>query len=84
MLEKKLKNAFEKNAKFIVNLDSNVNCLDDNLFTSSNTEVQTEVVNSEQQRDIFHFKVMELRSSEDTKKESLCRVRFHFLFKLLR
>jgi len=33
---------------------------------------------------MFHFKVMELRTHEDTKQRSELKVRFHFLFDLIK
>ena len=46
------------------------------------------VLNSQQQADIFHFKVMQLKVFEDfpenSKKYSECKLRFHFTHDLLK
>ena len=44
------------------------------------------MVNSVQKTELYHFKVMELKSHEDTKDTtgfSSCKLRFHFFFHLL-
>jgi hypothetical protein len=48
--------------------------------------VTIDVQNSTTSADLFHFKVMELKTFEDDKNAegSQCRVRFHFLFDLIR
>ena len=33
---------------------------------------------------LYHFKVMELKVYEDTTEESECRLRFHFIFDMLK
>ena len=43
-----------------------------------------EVVNSQQTKDLYHFKVLELRTHEDTESYSQCKVRFHFIFGLIK
>jgi len=53
---------------------------------SSNIFEKTEsfdMVSSNLNFDIFHFKVMELTSYEDTKGLNECRVRFHFRHPLI-
>ena len=42
------------------------------------------VRNSQQKADLYHFKVMELRAHEDTHVKSVCRLRFHFIFDMIR
>ena len=42
------------------------------------------MINSSLQLDLFHFKVLELSTYEDTEKPTECRVRFHFLHRLIK
>ena len=58
--------------------------LTNELFTSTREGLNVEVLNSQQQSELFHFKVMELKVHGDTGSHSECRVRFHFFFDLLR
>ena len=46
--------------------------------------MKVKIVNSVQKTELYHFKVMELRSHEDTKALSSCKLRFHFFFELLK
>ena len=41
-------------------------------------------MNSPQKSEYFHFKVMQLKSYEDTKTISECKVRFHFFFEIFK
>jgi len=41
------------------------------------------VLNSQQKSNLYHFKVMQLKTHEDTKGASECKVRFHFMFELI-
>ena len=41
------------------------------------------MLNSHQKANLYHFKVMELKTHEDTKGASECHVRFHFMFELI-
>ena len=43
-----------------------------------------QILNSQQKAELYHFKVMELRTHEDTKDNSQCRLRFHFIFDLIK
>ena len=51
---------------------------------SYNEEMKIKIINSVQKTDLYHFKVMELKSHEDTQKESSCKLRFHFFFEILK
>lgn len=68
----------------IAHVDRTVPELKNDLFRSCDESVSIRVLNSQQKSDLFHFKVMELKVHEDTKGYSCCKVRFHFLFELLR
>lgn len=82
-LKKKIRNQDLKNKHGMVNIDQNVKRLEDNLFKPY-PAIPIEILNSQQESDLYHFKVMELRTHEDTKGFSSCRLRFHFLFDMIR
>ena len=75
----------QKNNKLgVVKLDKNMTELDKQLFVSQENRLPIEILNSAQKSDLYHFKVMELKSHEDTKERSECSIRFHFFFELIR
>ena len=41
-------------------------------------------MNSQQKAELYHFKVMELKTHEDTSEGSQCRLRFHFIFDIIK
>lgn len=45
--------------------------------------VQIQILNSHKKVEFYHFKVMSLKTHEDTKKASECKLLFHFYFKML-
>ena len=82
VLDKQVSNNKEGNVKII---DKHMMPLKPDMMKSINKkEVNLKVVQSYQQIDWYHFKVMELTTFEDTRKNSSCRVRFHFMFDLLK
>lgn len=42
------------------------------------------MLNSQQQSELYHFKVMELQTHEDTREASVCKLKFHFMFDLIK
>ena len=62
----------------------NVPQLRDDVFTSEDPSLKIKLFNSQQRTDLFHFKVMQLRTHEDTDGLSDCSLRFHFFFPLIR
>lgn len=75
----------EQNRQGTVKINKNVSQLDDKLFLARGSQIDVEVRNSQQESELFHFKVMELKVHEDdAEKPTQCRVRFHFFFELLR
>ena len=66
--------------------------LDDKLFVPTaidqELKVNIEVRNSQQQSNLYHFRVMQLRTREDFEKKkfkkSECKLRFHFYFSLIK
>ena len=58
--------------------------LKDDMFTSADPDIRIKLSNSYQKTDLFHFKVMELQTHEDTGGQSDCNLRFHFFFPLIR
>ena len=67
----------------MVNIDQNVKRLEENLFMP-HPAIPIEILNSQQESELYHFKVMELRTHEDTGGFSNCRLRFHFLFDMIK
>ena len=57
---------------------------EDKLLRIEKQKMAVQILNSQQKADLYHFKVMELQTHEDTKGESILRLRFHFLFDMIR
>lgn len=68
----------------MVKLDKSVGALDTDLFRSRNDDLDIKVMNSQHQSNIYHFKVMKLRTREDTGGRSECSLLFHFFFELIK
>ena len=84
-----LKKIFTKNdnnnRRGTVKIDKNVPVLDERLFFTEGKNDQNVVVkNSRQKSDLYHFKVMRLKSHGDTNGRSKCDVLFHFFFDIFR
>ena len=63
----KLEKQERKNQAGLVNLDHNVAQLEKKLFRPSANEMKVQILNSQQKAELYHFKVMELKTHEDTK-----------------
>ena len=85
-IESKLKKQEAKNDAGLINADAKVKQLPKDLFRAAPAHVSIDILNSQQNADLFHFKVMELRTYEDQPEVlgSTCRLRFHFMFPLIR
>ena len=47
--------------------------------------MDVQILNSFQNTDLYHFKVMSLKTHEDdTKSSNECKLNFHFFFELIR
>ena len=75
----------EKNRNGNINLDKGVFKLTNDIFVpEDNQNAEVQVLNTQQQASLYHFKVMELKVHEDTTVESECRLRFHFIFDMIK
>ena len=54
------------------------------LFKPEPAHVKVDILNSQRRTEMYHFKVMELRTYEDKLEKSDLKVRFHFLFDLIK
>lgn len=69
-LARKLEKQFDLNRKGLVNCDKSIQFLDKSFLQPGNRDTSIEIINSDQQADLYHFKVMQLRTHEDTKGAS--------------
>lgn len=68
----------------MINIDAGVRRLEANLFKPKPENMRIDILNSQQKADLYHFKVLDLQTHEDTKGFSSCKVRFHFLFDMIK
>lgn len=83
-VESKLGKIQSKNKAGLINVDKNVKQLMPNLFKPEPAHVKVDILNSQRRTEMYHFKVMELRTYEDGLEKSDLKVRFHFLFDLIK
>jgi hypothetical protein len=80
----KINRQLEKNKEGLVNVDKKVKPLGNDFLQVDNDKMPIFILNSQQKADLYHFKVMELKTHEDTGGASVCRLRFHFFFDIIR
>ena len=82
-VERKLRKLDKANKLGFVGICPSVSAVDQDLLRPAK-KTTIDVFNSHSSHQLHHFRVLQLRSHEDTGAGSECKLRFHFFFKMFK